>query len=67
MVTKGQRDFAAEVPLPHAAAVSAAVSGSQVYSTHSTHLKHGVLGILITQRHTRGLNNTSFSIESGVN
>jgi hypothetical protein len=66
MVTKGQRDFAAEVPLPHATAVSAAVSGSQVYSTRSTHLKHGVLGILITQRHTRGLN-TSFSIESGVN
>jgi hypothetical protein len=29
----GQRDFAAAVPLPHAAAISPAISGSQVCST----------------------------------
>jgi hypothetical protein len=63
---QGQMDFAAAVPLPHAAAVSAAVSGSQVCGTCSTHLKHGVLGIIITQMHTPGLN-TSCSIDSGVN
>jgi hypothetical protein len=44
-------DFAAAVPLPHAAAVYATVSGS--HGACSALVKHSVLGILIIQMHTR--------------
>jgi len=42
----GQGNFAAAVPLPHAAAVYVAISSSQVCSACSARVKHTVLGIL---------------------